>query len=40
LVNKDYHLQVKGDTFVLTDGEASHIVGGDAFDWYRSSHRT
>ena len=40
LVNKDYHLHVKGDSFVLTDGQESHIVGGDAFDWYRASHRT
>ena len=40
LVNKDYHLHVKGDSFVMTDGKESHIVGGDAFDWYRASHRT
>jgi type VI secretion system secreted protein VgrG len=40
LVNKDYHLHVKGDSFILTDGQESHIVGGDAFDWYRGSHRT
>lgn len=40
LVNKDYHLHTKGDSFVLTDGVESHIVTGDAFDWYRQSHRT
>jgi type VI secretion system secreted protein VgrG len=40
LVNKDYHLHVKGDSFILTDGQESHIVGGDAFDWYRGNHRT
>src|SRR5262249_16599335 len=37
---KDLHLHVKGDSFIYTEGQESHIVQGDAFDWYRSSHRT
>jgi type VI secretion system secreted protein VgrG len=40
LVNKDYNLHVKGDSMIYTEGQESHIVQGDAFDWYRASHRT
>lgn len=40
LVNKDLHLRVKGDSFVMTEGEENHLVTGNAYEWFEADHRT